>query len=97
MGSVWRPVALLPPRSIADDLGRSWPNIETLVLTGNQLSTLKELEPLAGMKTLTMLSLVDNPVRAAPTAARPLLRVALLPQRHLGCTRTRRPDSWTGR
>lgn len=51
---------------IADDIGRAWPHIETLVLASNQLSTLKELEPLAGMKTLTMVSLLDNPVTKQP-------------------------------
>uniref|UniRef100_A0A7S0PUF2 U2A'/phosphoprotein 32 family A C-terminal domain-containing protein n=1 Tax=Coccolithus braarudii TaxID=221442 RepID=A0A7S0PUF2_9EUKA len=51
---------------IADGLGRAFPNIETLVLTNNQLTTLKELEPLAGMPSITMLSLNDNLVTKQP-------------------------------
>ncbi|KAL1522118.1 hypothetical protein AB1Y20_021760 [Prymnesium parvum] len=44
----------------SDNLGRSFPNLETLALSNNQLVTLKELEPLAALKTLTSLSLMDN-------------------------------------
>jgi len=47
---------------IASDLGRAFPNIETLILTNNHLGTLRDLETLAGMPTLTILSLVDNTV-----------------------------------
>lgn len=47
---------------IADRLGAAFPNLETLVLTNNALSALKELEPLAALPTITSLSLVDNPV-----------------------------------
>lgn len=44
----------------SDNLGRAFPSLETLALNNNGLVTLKELEPLAALKTLTSLSLVDN-------------------------------------
>ena len=47
-------------RSIAENIGRVLPGLETLVLTNNQFTTLKELEPLAGLPTLVSLSLMDN-------------------------------------
>ena len=65
----------------ADSLGRAFPNLETLALNNNQLATLKELESLAGLKTLTSLSLIDNLVtkqkgyRAFVIAMLPKLRV----------------------
>lgn len=37
------------------------------MLTNNQLSTLKDLEPISALATLTNLSLVDNPVRRRTT------------------------------
>jgi len=66
---------------IAENLGRAFPNLEYLVLTNNRFTTLKELEPLAMLASLTMLSLVDNPVtkqqhyRAFLIAMLPKLRV----------------------
>merc|ERR1712129_245120 len=66
---------------IAENLGRAFPNLEHLVLTNNRFTTLKELEPLATLASLTMLSLVDNPVtkqqhyRAFLIAMLPKLRV----------------------
>mmetsp|Transcript_24806 Transcript_24806/g.50340 ORF Transcript_24806/g.50340 Transcript_24806/m.50340 type:complete len:258 (-) Transcript_24806:102-875(-) len=66
---------------IAENLGRAFPNLESLVLTNNRFTTLKELEPLAMLSGLTMLSLVDNPVtkqqhyRAFLIAMLPKLRV----------------------
>jgi len=65
----------------ADNLARAFPNLTTLVLTNNQLVTLKELEPLAQLKTLTSLSLNDNLVtkqkgyRSFVIALLPKLRV----------------------
>jgi len=65
----------------ADNLARAFPNLKTLVLTNNQLVTLKELEPLAQLKTLTSLSLNDNLVtkqkgyRSFVIALLPKLRV----------------------
>jgi len=47
---------------IAENLGRAFPNLEHLVLTNNRFTTLKELEPLAMLPSLKMLSMVDNPV-----------------------------------
>ena len=66
---------------IAENLGRAFPNLESLVLTNNRFTTLKELEPLAMLASLTMLSMVDNPVtkqqhyRAFLIAMLPNLRV----------------------
>lgn len=66
---------------ISESLGRAFPKLETLVLTNNKFATLKELEPLASLRTLTSLSLVDNPVtkqqgyRAFLIAMLPKLRV----------------------
>lgn len=41
---------------------QSLPRLQTLVLTGNSLSNLTELDPLSGFPDLTFVSLVDNPV-----------------------------------
>lgn len=66
---------------IAENLGRILPGLETLVLTNNQFTALKELEPLAGMPGLTHLSLLDNLVtkqanyRAFVVALLPNLRL----------------------
>lgn len=66
---------------IAENLGRAFPNLEHLVLTNNRFTTLKELEPLAMLPSLKMLSMVDNPVtkqqhyRAFLIAMLPKLRV----------------------
>lgn len=66
---------------ISEGLGRALPKLESLILTNNQLATLTELEPLAGVPTLTALSLVDNPVtkvkdyRAFVIAMLPRLKV----------------------
>jgi len=52
---------------IAENLGRAFPGLQTLVLTNNRFGTLKELEPLAALgSTLSMVSLVDNPVTKQP-------------------------------
>jgi len=65
----------------ADNLSRAFPNLDTLVLTNNQLVTLKEIEPLAQLTTLTSLSLSDNLVtkqkgyRSFVIALLPKLRV----------------------
>jgi len=63
---------------IADGLGRAFPSLETLVLSNNLIGTLKELEPLAAMPTIEMLSLVDNPVTKQANY-RPFL-ISLLPR-----------------
>ena len=66
---------------ISEGLGRALPKLESLILTNNLLATLTELEPLAGVPTLTALSLVDNPVtkvkdyRAFVIAMLPRLKV----------------------
>ncbi len=51
---------------IANGLGKAFPALETLVLSNNAIGTLRELENLASLRTLTMLSLVDNPVTKQP-------------------------------
>lgn len=48
--------------SIAPALNNSIPNLDTLVLTQNSLSELADLEPLAALKKLTHLTLLENPV-----------------------------------
>jgi U2 small nuclear ribonucleoprotein A' len=40
----------------------SLPNLETLVLTGNLIQELADLDPLASIKSLRTLSLLHNPV-----------------------------------
>lgn len=55
-------LSLLALRSFSDNLGRAFPNLENLALNNNQIVTLKELEPLAALKTLKSLSLIDNQV-----------------------------------
>lgn len=93
----------------ADNLGRAFPNLQTLMLSNNQLVTLKELEPLAALKTLTQLSLVDNLVtkqkgyRTFVISLLPKLRVLdfqkVRHQEHHACcgrtasSRPRGPDS----
>lgn len=48
--------------TITSGLGKSLPGLKTLVLTGNGVRELGDLEPLAGLEGLVSLSLVDNPV-----------------------------------
>jgi U2 small nuclear ribonucleoprotein A' len=49
-------------RRIAEGLELSLPNLETLVLTGNLIQELADLDPLASVKSLRTLSLLHNPV-----------------------------------
>ncbi|KAJ1552450.1 U2 small nuclear ribonucleoprotein A' [Cladochytrium tenue] len=49
-------------RRIDPAFGSRAPNLESLVLAGNALAELADLEPLAGLRRLTHLCLVDNPV-----------------------------------
>jgi len=49
-------------RRIAEGLESSLPNLETLVLTGNLIQELADLDPLASIKSLRTLSLLHNPV-----------------------------------
>ncbi|KAI4764314.1 U2-associated snRNP A [Aureobasidium sp. EXF-12344] len=48
--------------STAPALHNSIPNLDTLVLTQNSISELADLEPLADLKKLTHLTLLENPV-----------------------------------
>lgn len=47
---------------IDGEIAKYVPNLETLILTNNQISELGDLDPLESCKGLTMLSLMDNPV-----------------------------------
>ncbi|CAG8627937.1 888_t:CDS:2, partial [Paraglomus occultum] len=47
---------------IDPQLAEYLPNVNTIVLTNNNISELSELEPLGGLKKLQYLSLLDNPV-----------------------------------
>jgi U2 small nuclear ribonucleoprotein A' len=38
------------------------PNVETLILTNNRVAELRDVDPLAALPKLTMLSLAGNPV-----------------------------------
>jgi U2 small nuclear ribonucleoprotein A' len=51
---------------VADALGPSLPRLETLVLTNNRISQLAEVESLASIQSLLMLSLLHNPVARKP-------------------------------
>lgn len=48
--------------TISSNLSKSIGNLHTLVLSQNQISELADLEPLAELKKLTHLTLLDNPV-----------------------------------
>lgn len=52
--------------ALGEGLGEALVALETLVLTGNALARLEDLEPLAALPRLTHLSLVGNPVAALP-------------------------------
>ena len=47
---------------VSDDFPRSLPLLDVLVLTGNRLASLASCEPLLRLKSLTVLSLLGNPV-----------------------------------
>jgi len=47
---------------LGEALEQNLPNLSTLMLTNNSLQELADLEPLTSMKSLTMLSLLHNPV-----------------------------------
>jgi len=47
---------------IAEDCFNPLPNLCSVILTGNKLEKLVDLEPLTQLKTLTRLSLLENPV-----------------------------------
>lgn len=51
-------------RRIADHLEEYIPNLESLILTGNQIEDLGDVEPLISLEKLTTLSLLHNPVTA---------------------------------
>eukprot|EP00053_Salpingoeca_punica_P005309 m.53616 g.53616 ORF g.53616 m.53616 type:complete len:226 (-) comp13182_c1_seq1:437-1114(-) len=66
---------------IAEHLEVSLPNLEEIVLTGNQFAELSELEPLAALPKLTRLSLLNNPVTSARNYR--LFLIHCLPNLHL--------------
>ncbi|XP_066151887.1 U2 small nuclear ribonucleoprotein A' [Euwallacea fornicatus] len=49
---------------IADHLEEYIPNLESLILTGNQIEDLGDVESLASLEKLTTLSLLHNPITA---------------------------------
>jgi len=49
---------------IGEHLEEYIPNVESLILTGNQIEDLGDLEPLTALEKLTTLSLMHNPVTA---------------------------------
>lgn len=51
---------------IGTDLGDKLPALESLILTGNKISSLSELDHLSSLTQLTHLSLLDNPVVKQP-------------------------------
>ncbi|XP_066599023.1 probable U2 small nuclear ribonucleoprotein A' [Prorops nasuta] len=51
---------------IAEGLEHCIPNLENLMLTGNMIQELGDLEPLIPLKSLTNLCLLQNPVSAKP-------------------------------
>lgn len=51
---------------LSDSLGEQVPNLESLILTGNQMQELGDLDPLTNLKSLNTLSLLYNPVTSRP-------------------------------
>ncbi|GFE53821.1 small nuclear ribonucleoprotein polypeptide A [Babesia ovis] len=51
---------------ISKDLALSVPNLTSIVLTGNNITHLRDLSPLFDLTKLERLSLLDNPVTAVP-------------------------------
>ncbi|KAG5670341.1 hypothetical protein PVAND_000615 [Polypedilum vanderplanki] len=47
---------------IADDLHETIPNLESIILTGNNLQELGDIDPLSKLQKLTVLSLLTNPI-----------------------------------
>lgn len=47
---------------LSDDLQETIPNLESLILTANNLQELGELDPLSKLTKLTVLSLLTNPI-----------------------------------
>ncbi len=64
---------------LASDFGESLPNLDSLILTNNKLSTMTDLLPLSGLKNLEYLSLLGNPVAQSYKNYR-LLVAAMLPK-----------------
>lgn len=51
---------------LAEHLEEYIPNLESLILTGNQLEELSDIDPLVTLENLTSLSLLHNPITAKP-------------------------------
>uniref|UniRef100_A0A0A9YS56 Probable U2 small nuclear ribonucleoprotein A' n=1 Tax=Lygus hesperus TaxID=30085 RepID=A0A0A9YS56_LYGHE len=51
---------------LADGLGTSIPNLENLILSGNNLQELSDIDPLISLQKLTTLSLLENPIVTKP-------------------------------
>lgn len=57
--------------TISTGLGKSIGNLHTLVLSQNQISELADLEPLAELKKLTHLALLENPATSKEVCTLP--------------------------
>lgn len=53
-------------RRIADNLHEFLPNLDSIILTGNNMQDFSDLEPLLPFKKLETLSLLANPVTTDP-------------------------------
>ncbi|KAK9716883.1 hypothetical protein QE152_g24494 [Popillia japonica] len=51
---------------VGENLEDHIPNLETLILTGNHLEELSDIDPLITLERLTTLSLLHNPITAKP-------------------------------
>lgn len=51
---------------IAEDLDTNVPNLQHIALSNNEITQLGDLNPLAKLKSLTSISLIQNPVHALP-------------------------------
>jgi len=67
--------------TVASKLGESLPKLETLLLTNNKIENLPDLEPLGELRSLKLLSLVNNPVTKIKNYR--LYVIHLLPQLRL--------------
>ena len=56
--------------TISESLGKSVPNLHTLVLTKNNVSELADLDPLIQLKKLVYVSLLENPVASKEVSDR---------------------------
>lgn len=53
-------------RRIADNLHEFLPNLESIILTGNNIQDFSDLDPLVALPKLETLSLLTNPITTDP-------------------------------